>query len=91
MKNGQYVKTSITKTPGKMPKQQGLCNSQRTVVFKENRIYAQIKDDSFSCVGRFSNQKRHLNCQWKPGLFLAAKTNIESLSGVAEHVLQGCI
>lgn len=91
MKNGQYVKTSIIKTPGKMPKQQGLCNSQRTVALKENGISAQKKDNSFSCVGRFSIQNIHLNCQWKPGLLLAANTNGESLSGVAEPVLRGCI
>lgn len=64
-----------------MPKQQGLCNSQRTVIFKKNRISAQIKDDGFSCVGSFSSQKIHMNCQWKPGPFLAANTNIESLWG----------
>lgn len=30
MKNGQYVKISIIKTSGKMPKQQGLCNREQS-------------------------------------------------------------
>lgn len=90
-KMGSMLKQVSYKHQEKMSKQQGLCNSQRTAILKENRILAQMKDDSFSCVGRLSDQKIDLNCQWKPGLFLAANTSIESLSGVAEHVLHGCI
>lgn len=87
MKNVQYIKISIIKTSGKMPKQQWPCSSQRTVLFKENRTSAPTKEDCFSCLGRFSNQKMHLNCQWKPGLSLAANTNVECFSGVTEPLL----
>lgn len=87
MKNVQYIKISIIKTSGKMSKQQWPCSSQRTVLFKENRTSAQTKEDCFSCLGRFSNQKMHLKCQWNPGLSLAANTNVECFSGVTEPLL----
>lgn len=83
MKNGQYVKISIIKTPGKNSKAARTLQQSENSRIQREQDFSTVKDESFSCVGRFSNQKIHLNCQWKPGLFLAANTNVESLSGEA--------